>query len=393
MRIGLNLLFIVPDKIGGTQIYAESLVYALAKLDRENEYFVFVAQEATDLPLPEAPNFTRVVCPVNAASRVARYLWEQFIFPSWLRRFNIDLVHSLGYVCPLFPSCANVVTIHDINYVGLSYATPHIRRRVIRFFIPASARRADHIITESHFAKKQIVRFVGVPAQKISVIYGAAGMHQSVQTPIEWDDLAMMYGLKTPYVVAFSSQSVHKNIERFLHAFALLKRRCPHLPHDLVLIGLMPPESRLPQVIKKLGLENQVIAPGFVPNEHVFPLLAHGQLFAFPSWYEGFGLPALEAQTAGLPMVCSNAASLPEVVGEGAIYFNPKSIEEMADALQRCLENPQLLAELAANAKENVHRFSWEKTAQITLDIYRETAKNQSRIEVKNLAATSSDLP
>lgn len=393
MRIGLNLLFIVPDKIGGTQIYAESLTYALAELDKDNEYFVFVAQEAADLPLPDAPNFTRVVCPVNASSRVARYVWEQFVFPAWLRRYDIDLVHSMGYVCPLFPGCASVVTIHDINYVGLSYATPHIRRRVIRFFIPASARYSDHIIAVSHFAKKQIVRFVKVPPEKITVTHGAPGLHQSVRTPMEWDELAMMYGIKTPYVAAFSSQSVHKNIERFLHAFALLKRRRPDLPHDLVLIGLMPPESRLPQVVKELGLENQVIAPGFIPSEHVFPLLSHAQLFAFPSWYEGFGLPALEAQIAGLPMVSSNAASLPEVAGDGAIYFNPKSIEEMAQALERCMDDAHLRESLAANATENIKRFSWKNAALQTLDVYRKTATQKDENHGKKLSATSLNSP
>jgi glycosyltransferase involved in cell wall biosynthesis len=342
MRIALNLLYIVPDKVGGTQIYAESLLEALAQLDSQNEYFLFVAQEAADLPLPDAPNFQRVICPCRASSRIGRYLWEQLNFPSWLRRYKIDLVHSLGYVCPLFPPCKSVVSIHDINYVGLGYAMPRIRRRTLRFFVPASARRADHIITISHFSREQIVKFTGVPPEKVTVTHLAPGVRQTNQSEavIAWNELASLYGLKRPYVVAFCAQSLHKNIER------------------------------LAEQISASGLENQVIPTGFVPNEHVFPLLFHAELFAFPSWYEGFGMPVLEAQKAGLPMICSQAASLPEVAGKGAVYFNPKSTEEMAQALQNCLEDAQLRETLAAQARENVNQFSWEKTARATLEVY-----------------------
>ena len=380
MRIALNLLYIVPDKVGGTQIYAESLLEALAQLDSKNEYFMFVAQEAADLPLPTAPNFQRVVCPSRASSRIGRYLWEQLMFPAWLRRYKIDLVHSLGYVCPLFPPCKSVVSIHDINYLGLSYAMPRIRRRTLRYFIPASARRADHVLTISHFSKKQIVKFAGVPPEKITVTHLAPGVRQTSQaeTSEEWDELERRYGLKTPYMVAFCAQSLHKNIERLVKAFALVKQRCPALPHALVLIGLPAPESPLLELIKSCGVENQVIATGFVPNEHVFPLLSHAELFAFPSWYEGFGMPVLEAQAAGLPMVCSQAASLPEVAGQGAIYFNPKSTEEMAQALQNCLQDADLREKLAGHARENLRRFSWEKTARATLDVYRTTCADKA---------------
>lgn len=373
MRIVLNLLYIVPDKVGGTQIYAESLLEALAQLDSQNEYFMFVAEEAADLPLPQASNFQRVVCPCRASSRIQRYLWEQVMFPSWLRRYSIDLVHSLGYVCPLFLGCKNVVSIHDINYLGLSYAMPRIRRRTLRYFIPASARRADHVITISHFSKKQIIKFTGVPAEKVTVTHLAPGVRQtasSEEPSVTWDELASLYALHKSYVVAFCAQSLHKNIERLIHAFALVKQRSPHLPHQLVLIGLPAPESRLAELVAKSGLENQVVTTGFVPNEHVFPLLSHAELFAFPSWYEGFGMPVLEAQAAGLPMVCSQAASLPEVAGKGALYFNPKSIEEMAQALGQCLENRQLRETLAENATNNLCHFSWEQTARKTLDVY-----------------------
>ena len=370
MRIGLNLLYLIPAHVGGTQTYAESLIEALAKLDKENTYIVFLNQQAADLPLPHAANFERVVCPCDASSRLGRYAWEQRVFPGWLKRHNIDLVHSLGYVCPFKTPCRSVVSIFDVNYVGLGRAMSRLRRSMLRFFVPRSGRSADHVITLSHASKKQIARLMKIDPGKITVTHGAPGVRQNADVPVEWDDLAMRYALETPYIIAFSSLSAHKNLSRLIRAYAQILKRWPEMPHTLVLLGHLPPDSPIPQEISALGLQDRIVSTGYVPDEHVAPLLSHGALFAFPSWYEGFGLPVLEAQSAGLPVVCSTAASIPEVAGEGAIYFDPKSVDEMAAQIERCLRDETLCDALRLKGTLNLERFSWEKTARETLAVY-----------------------
>lgn len=374
MRIALNLLYLIPGNVGGTQTYAVELMRALADIDAENEYLVFVNREAADLEIPQAPNFRRIVCPVRAARREARYAYEQFVLPRLLKRHKIDLVHSLGYVCPLRPPCASVVTIHDLNYIALTTAMARSKRLVLGWFVRQSARHADHILTLSQFSKTQMVQILGTDPAKITIaLLGPHDLppnHQSVP----WEELERCYGLSRPYLLAFSSSSAHKNIPRLLQAYA---QGGADLPHRLVLAGHLPEGGELHAEIERLGLCDRVLVTGYVPEAHVMPLLEHADLFVFPSWYEGFGLPVLDAQQAGTAVACSTAASLPEVAGEGAALFDPLDAADMARVLRECLSDPARRQELVGRGQANVQRFSWRKTASETLDVYRQVFRRR----------------
>jgi len=368
VRIGLNLLYLIPQQVGGTQTYAEHLVEALAKEGPEHEYFLFVNSEGASLPWPRTPNFRTVVSRFPPRLRSARYAHEQLVLPRRLRKESIDVVHSLGYVSPLRVPCASVVSIHDALHVG--YPMSAARRALLGFFVTRSARRCDRVITVSEFSKREIVRHLGIPEEKITVTYEGP-RDLPLESPIEWRDLQRRYGITKPFIVACSGVHSHKNMARLVVAFDSL---AAEIPHSLVLIGRLPPDGHVHAEIEKRNLGSRVVLTGYVPDDHMMPLLKNGDAFVFPSWYEGFGLPLLDAQRAGLPVACSTAASVPEVAGRGAEYFDPLSIEDIARAIRRCTVEKPLRAQLIADGFDNVGRFSWADAARRTLAVYEEVA-------------------
>lgn len=243
---------------------------------------------------------------------------------------------------------------------------PGVRRTALRFFSTQSARRADHVITISEFSKREICRTIKLAPGKITVTHLGAMRDRASPSPEDWTELAGRYNIPGPYVVAFGGRTLNKNIPHLIRAFALVKDA---FPHSLVLIGHIP--SNVDLTIEAREIRDRVAITGYIPEEHVLPLLSHADLFVMPSIYEGFGLPVLEAQQAAVAVACSTAGSLPEVGGDGAIYFDPTSVEQIGDAIRRCLADAPLRSELVLKGRENVARFSWDRTARQTLSVYQ----------------------
>jgi glycosyltransferase involved in cell wall biosynthesis len=374
MRVGLNLLYLIPSVVGGTETYARSLISALAGEDGDAEYVVFVNAEAADMDVEPAPNFRRVRCRVRASRRPLRYAWEQLVLPLQVVRHRLDVLHSLGYVGPLACPCRHAVTIHDLNYLRHTHGMPDSRRRALRFFVGHGARRADHVLTVSEFARGEIVGELGIPPERVTVTYNAprtAARGEGSRDARSGSDIARRYGLPSRYALAFTSQSAHKNIDRLIDAFGLL---APSIPHALVLVGHEPAGSTLRARVAAAGLGDRVVFTGYVPDEHVLPLLGGADLFVFPSLYEGFGIPVLDAQSVGVPVACSSAGSLPEVAGPGALLFDPWQVDAIARAIQMCLADGALRDRLRRAGSANVARFSWEATARATVGVYRRLA-------------------
>jgi len=365
MRIGINLLYLIPGRVGGTEIYAKGLLHGLAQEGSGHEFVIFLNQSASSWPLPKKKNFRRVVCPISGVSQTKRYFYEQLRLPFKLRKEKIDLVHSLGYVGPLFSKLSSVVTVHDLNFIYLRKVMP-IQKIITRaFFVGLSVHCSNHVITVSNFSKREIAKYLLIPPQKISVTYESVFIRSS--SSIHWKKIRDKYNLNSPYILAFSSLSRHKNIDGLLYAYSLIK---DEFPHNLVIIGHVSSKIDLTRLKKKLKLNERVITPGYLPDEVIQPILKHSSLFVFPSFYEGFGLPLLEAQAAGVPVVSSRAGSLPEVGGDGAIYFDPYSVTEMARAIRRCLSDFLLKDRLTKLGKKNIQRFSWRDTARKTMEVY-----------------------
>lgn len=356
----------IPGIVGGTETYAAGLLAGLAKINSGDEFIIFVNREAENWPLPEASNFTRVVCPVRAVSRARRYFYEQVRLPGLLKAHGVDLVHSLGSVAPLFPPCPSVLTVPDMVFRTCADQISLARRLPLSFFTHQAALRANSIITISNFARSQIAVEFGIPLAQITVTHLAASASSDDDTSLT--AVRQRYGIKQPYIIAFSSFSPHKNIPRLLQTFVRV-RRDYQLPHQLVLLGhRVAGERQDPQT-------RDVIFTGFVDGASKCALLKGAAMLVFPSTYEGFGLPVLEAQQVGVPVVCSTAASLPEVAGEAAIYFDPLSVDAMAKAIGQLVRNPYLRKTLIQNGFQNAAKFSWEQAARLTLDVYRKTIK------------------
>jgi glycosyltransferase involved in cell wall biosynthesis len=371
MRLGINMLYLIPGVVGGTQTYALGLLAGLADLDTDDEFIVYTNRECADLPLPDRPNFKRRVCPFHATNRAVRYAWEQVMLPVQAARDRVDVLHSLGYTGPVRSTTPHVLTLHDMNYIDIPGSVSGLRQRALRTLASRAARNADHVITISEFSKSRIIHNLHIDRARISVTYLASRELDARYTP-DAAALAQTYGIRTPYIVAFSSPFPHKNILRLVDAFA---RIAATHPHSLVLVGHLPADNAIQQRVRELGLQDRVVTTSFVPDVDIMPLLQNAAAFAFPSVYEGFGLPVLDAQHGGVPVIASTAASIPEVAGDGARFFDPDSTGDMSAAIAGVLDDPALAADLVRRGHANVARFTWRATARATRRVYMAVAQ------------------
>ena len=241
---------------------------------------------------------------------------------------------------PIAAAGRQVVTVPDLNFIGHQGRHTAAGRRVLRFFVEQAVKRADHIITISEFSRGEIIRNLDVPGDKVTVTHLAGSDTNSGQPTIRRQPLP---GMPSPYILAFSSLSAHKNLPRLVTAFRSISNS---VPHSLVLVGHLPENPEFRAELEEAGSE-RIRFTGYLPDDEVASLMQNASLFAFPSLYEGFGIPILDAQRAGVPVTCSNVSALPEIAGDGAYLFDPYSVDAMADALRRCLVDLDLRNSLA----------------------------------------------
>ncbi len=365
MRIGLNLLYLIPDVVGGTQTYATGLIGGLRQLQTHYAFTLFVNREGASLFPDEGSHFQKVICPVDAKNRLHRYWFEQVRLRDYVRSHSIDLLHSLAYISPIFLPCPAVVTIHDLNFKMAGHAMPLIRRWALGLFVRQAIKRSERILTVSEFSRQEIFKAYNVAPDKVIVTHEAADDALPLKKTKEPGQAQAQQCLNKPYIVAFSSVTANKNIPRLVEAFNDAKNNGA-LEHQLVLIG-HPPLNGNGAPIR---IHPDIIWTGYLGREDVYDVLSHADFMVFPSLYEGFGLPLLEAMAAGVPVVCSNAASIPEVTGGAAVYFDPLSVPDLTGQLLRVARDPALRLTLKDKGVENLKRFSWKKTAAETVAIY-----------------------
>ncbi len=368
MRVGLNLLYLIPKIVGGTETYARELIGALARANEDHEYVLFVNEESRHEAFSPAGHVTRVVCPVAASSRRARYLWEQTKLPQVLAAARIDVLHSLGYVGPLKAGRSHVVTIHDANFMQRDVRMSIGRRVTLGITTLGVSRMADRIITMSKFSRRELIQRLRLDPSKVTVTYLAPLSNlATARRPIDPSP-------NVPYVIAFAGPSVHKNIPRLIMAFATV---AASVPHRLRIVGSLPADGTVESAISHSGLASRVDLVGYIDESAMRSDLANATALAFPSLYEGFGLPVVDAQFLGVPVLCGASGSLGEIAGAGALKFNPRSVHEIGDALRRVLLDQDLRHHLVATGFTNVARFSWDRTAQETLATYTEAYRGR----------------
>jgi len=369
-HIGLNLIFLVPGETGGMEVAARELIPSLlAEAPPGMRFTAFINREAAgsaDGPWAEALAARRV--PVNARNRIQWVLGEQTLLPLLAARAGVDLMHSLASTAPLWGRFRRVVTIHDLIYARFPEAHAGIRDKGMKVLVPWGARRSDRVICDSQSTREDLIGLIGLPAERIDVVPLGVGAVRR-EAPLEEREVRARFGLEArPVVLSLSAKRAHKNLLALIAALARLPAESRPV---LVLPGYATAhEAELRERTQALGLDADVRFPAWVSAAELEGLWALARAFVYPSLYEGFGLPVLEAMARGVPVACSNASSLPEVAGEAALLFDPHDEAAIAAAITRLLEEPALAEELRARGLVRAREFSWERTARLTLESY-----------------------
>jgi glycosyltransferase involved in cell wall biosynthesis len=368
VHVGLNLIFLVPGETGGMEVFARELIPALLEqAPAQMRFTAFVNREAAaegswgDL-LPA------VTVPVHARNRVQWVLGEQLLLPSLARRAGVELMHSLASTAPLNGRFRRVVTIHDLIYARFPEAHAGIREKGMRILVPGAARRSHRVLADSDSTREDLVALAGVSPERIDVVPLGLGTVRRDE-PLPEDDVRARFGLGDRRVVlSLSAKRPHKNLLALIDALAEI----PSAERPLLVLPGYPTwhEPELRERAALADVTADVRLPGWISGPELEGLWAVAECFVFPSLYEGFGLPVLEAMARGVPVACSDASSLPEVAGDAALLFDPHSVPAITKALRALLSDGALRERLRALGVVRAREFTWQRTARLTLASY-----------------------
>jgi glycosyltransferase involved in cell wall biosynthesis len=380
MRIAINAWFLEETGTGSGQ-YLQGLLRAMAELAPEHEFLLAGPKDRWD---GQPPGLRAKFWPLRSPqwrSNLGKVLFEQVAFPRICHQWGADVAHVPYWGSPLRPTVPTVVTIHDLIPLLLPAYRGGLLVRLYTWLVSTSARKAAAVITDSQASKEDIEEHLGLPADRVHCIYLAAGEHFQPEPTPEDEAIRLSYGLPdrsnpadpARYVLYLAGHDARKNVETLVEAFATVAQADDDVA--LVIAGKLPeredPLFYNPRpLIDALDLAGDVRLTGWV-EEADKPALYRGAACAvFPSRYEGFGLPVLEALACGTPLVTSNVSSLPELAGDAGFAVAPDDVQGLAGAILSCLVDDGLAAELRRRGPEQAARFRWEQTARETLDVY-----------------------
>jgi glycosyltransferase involved in cell wall biosynthesis len=354
----------------GIGTYVRNLLRHLARIDRTTEYVLLCRPVDVELGRELGENFRTV--PERAGPYTMR---EQLNVPLDLRREGIELFHAPHYVLPPLVPCKAVVTIHDCIHLRFPQYLPNrLAYAYARSSLWIATHRASRVLTVSETSKRDILRYFRVPESKIDVIYNAID-ERFGETPAD-DEIQRVrerYQLNDPFVLYAGNIKPHKNLERLIEAFHTLRKSSAFESTKLLIIGdEISKYATLRRAVHRYKLHKHVRFLGFVSDKTLACLYRLAGVFVFPSLYEGFGLPPLEAMASGTPVITSNVSSLPEVVGDAALLIDPYEPDAIADAMRRVLTEPALAAGLRERGLVRVRDFSWERSVRRVRQIYDE---------------------
>jgi glycosyltransferase involved in cell wall biosynthesis len=349
MRIGINALYLIPGGVGGTEIYLRNLLAALARVDAGNEYVVFTNRETGRDLVPDAANFTWAPLGVRASFRPSRILYEQFRLPRAVREHRVDVLLNPGFTSPVFRGCPSVTVFHDLQHKRHPRYFRWFDLPFWRLLLWASARRSRGLISVSQATHDDLKRYYGVDS--VVIHHGVERDFFGIAESREPKD----------YLLCVSTLHPHKNLERLIRVHASM----PNAP-ELVITGLRGFAAE--QLEKSAGA--RVRLTGWIPRTELYELFRGARAFVYPSTFEGFGMPVLEAMAAGVPVACSDIPPLREIADGMAVFFDPQDDAAMRHAIERVLED----GSLAEAARKHAASFTWEKTARETAEFLRQFA-------------------
>ncbi len=354
----------------GSGVYAARL---LEQLSKSNDIHLEVFGDTPEVSRPQS----RVRRAVSFAGSLA---WIQWRLPSLLRGRSFDLLHSPAFIAPVKSPCPKVVTIHDISYLRYPSHFSLGWMTYMKTFMPLAVKSAAAIICGSEHSRQDIIQAYRLPPDKVRVVpYGIdqQRFHPGAVLDSHW---ASGLGIRDGYLLHVGALAERKNIPALLRAIANLRSQGKWGSRQLVLAGPAPPgmtgASAVYETIQQLGLASSVVLAGHVPDDHIPGLYTHASALIMPSLYEGFGFPVLEAMSSGTPVIASNTSSLPEVAGDAALLVPPLDERALADAIANVLASSTTADELRSKGLQRARQFSWERTANKTLEVYRSVASS-----------------
>jgi glycosyltransferase involved in cell wall biosynthesis len=366
LRIGINALYLVPGEVGGTEIYLRFLLNSLSRIDRENEYTLFLNQETPIDLIPSCSRFFVVHCPVRATFRPARLVFEQARLPRLLKYHSIDVLLNPGYTAPVFAHCPQVTVFHDLQHK----AHPEFFRAwelpFWTFFLARSAACSSRLIAVSDSTASDIAKWFPSAVGKVAVVsHGVDPEFYSVGS-----SRLQMSGSSSqanrPFILAVSTLHPHKNLERAIDAFQQFQ--AVHPQYRMVVAGLRGfAAEKLQRHVQSLKLTQDVDFTGWIPRGDLYRLFAGASAFLAPSLFEGFGLPLLEALAAGIPTACSSIPSFREIAHDVAHMFDPGSTEDIRRAFERVTQDDHFRTQAVLAGPRRARMFGWDDCAEGTL--------------------------
>ncbi len=368
MRIGINGRFLMAKQTG-VQRAAYNMVSALVRNDRCNSYFIFTGEGESVKRDWDFPNVTVVTSHLRAGETLRNMLWEQITLPRLAKAYKVDLLHSPANMAPLFYSGKSVIHIHDLCFIVNPHWYSFAFRNWYRFVIPHIVRKATHVVTNSNNSRNDLMQYCGVSSEKVSLVYWAVDESFLQEQAGQVDEVDRP---RKDYILYVGSLEPRKNIKRLVEAYIALRKAHPSLKTKLVLIGGESPLfADLSLVIREF--REDVILKGFVNEAVLREYYRDANLVVYPSLYEGFGLPPLEAMASGTPVLVSQNSSLPEVVGDAALSFDAVNVAELQSSIYKVLSEPQLRQQMILAGYKQVRRFSWDRVCRNILGIYNRT--------------------
>ena len=367
----------VGAQLGGNESYITNLIEALADIDSVNRYTLYVTKPGAAKRFANRwPNFTlRTTLPHTPLVRVPLTLSAE------LRRHPVDLLH-VQFTAPPFCPCPVVASIHDLSFEHLPKTFKRRSRMQLRLTVRQTARKAARILSE--YSRGDIIETYGIEPDRVLVTPPAAPGHfVPITDALELARVRRNYGIEDEYILSVGSIQPRKNLARLIAAYASLRRLRPQakLP-QLVLVGkkawLFDETLR---AAAEHGLTSVIVFTGYVPEADLPALYSGARCFIYPSYFEGFGLPVLEAMQCGTPVIAGNRTSLPEVVGDAGLLVDPFDEQALALAMARVIENSDLAAELCVKGLKRARDFSWRRTAQMTLQVYEQAVGKKLELE------------
>jgi glycosyltransferase involved in cell wall biosynthesis len=388
MKIGIDARFLTHPQPGGFKTYTENLVATLARIDSDNEYVLYLDRQPDPRDaVPSQPNFVTRVVPVRIPV-VGLPSREQFALGKQVKADRVDLFHSPCLTAPLVLSCPLVITVHDMIWAFPENFTSRgswsLKRRFIdwyNYLIPRFAiRRASAIITVSQASKDSISKTLRINGDKITVTHEAAGSaFRLIEDAERLESARKKYELPSKYILALGAADPRKNIKSLIQAYGLLSDELRR-EYQLAIVWTHPfLASEISKLVEELGLSGNVCFLRQVPNEDLVSIYNLASIFVFPSRYEGFGLPLLEAMSCGVPVVAANNSSIPEIVEDAAILFDAQDMSGISDTMRQVLADESVQARLRRDGLERAARFSWDKCGFETISVYKKALENQIR--------------